>query len=650
LTGISAGTAKLQAAYGGDSNNRGSSRTTTVSLGKAPTAVAVSCTPSSLAVGSAITCTATVSGGYSSHTGTVTWTKVSGKGKVTFSSKACTLSSGRCSVTFAVTTAGGFTIKAIYGGDSNNLRNWGTAINKASPIITPSLSSTAVAVGKSVTDSATLSGGLKVGGTVAYEYFSGSACTGTAIAVGVPVIVTNGVVPKSISQVFVTVGSYSWNAVYSGDSNNNGATSPCQLLAVNSAPAAISTFLSASTVTAGSSVTGAATLSGATSSAGGIVTYEFFSGSYCSGSETTVGSVVVTSGVVPSSIPQVFSSPGPYSWNAVYGGDAHNNGATSPCEPLSVRGVPTIVTSLSASVIGVGGSAFDASMLTGTTSTAGGSVQYEYFPGSACTGTATPVGSAVAVTDGVVPNSVSQQFGSAGSYSWNAVYSGDSNNNGATSECELLTVSDVVTTTLSSSAITAGGYVTDSAALSGVTSSAGGTVTYYYFSGGSCSGSATQVGSPVTVTNGAVPNSAPQQFNIAGPYSWNAVYSGDIINAGATSQCELLTANPALVAPGMSASPTTVDSGQSATLTTTTPFSGGTPAYTCQWLQEAPGATSYSDLGSSFTSGCTTSSTPFLQSTGALSTIGTWYFELQVTDSTGAVVTSNAAAVVVNSS
>ncbi len=540
LTGTGAGTAKLQAAYIGDANNTGSSRTTTVNLTKAPTAVVVSCTPSSLNVGSAITCTATVSGIYSSHTGTVTFTRASGKGRVTFPSKTCTLSSGSCSETAAVTTAGSFTIRATYSGDSNNLKSWGTAVSKASPTITPFLSSTAVAVGRSVTDSLTLSGGYQAGGNVAYEYFSGNTCAGTANPVGSPVTVTSGVVPESASQFFVTPGSYSWNAVYSGDSNNNGATSQCQSLAVNSAGVSISTVLSASTVFSGSSLTDSATLSGATSTAGGTVTYEFFSGGYCSGSATTVGSVGVTSGVVPSSASQVFSTPAFYSWNAVYSGDINNNGATSPCEPLNVRGIPTIATSLSAAIIDVGGSVFDTATLAGTTSTAGGTVQYGYFAGSTCTGTATLVGSPVTVTNGAVPDSASLQFGTAGSYSWSAVYSGDSNNNGA-------------------------------------------------------------------------------------------------------STCEPLTVNPALVAPGISASPTTVSSGGSATLTTTTPFSGGTSTYTCQWLDETPGG-SYVSLGSSFS--CTAGSTPSTL-TGALSTTGTWYFELQVTDSSSMPVAVTSAPVAV---
>ncbi len=103
--------------------------------------------------------------------------------------------------------------------------------------------------------------------------------------------------------------------------------------------------------------------------------------------------------------------------------------------------------------------------------------------------------------------------------------------------------------------------------------------------------------------------------------------------------------NGALTAPTISAAPAAIDSGQSSTLSTTTSFSGGTSPYTCQWLVKAPGG-SYTDLGSSFSAGCTTTSTPST-STGPLSTVGTWSFELRVTDNTGAPVVSNAVTVLV---
>jgi len=78
-----------------------------------------------------------------------------------------------------------------------------------------------------------------------------------------------------------------------------------------------------------------ATLSGATSNAGGSVTYEYFAGTSCSGSPTSVATVTVTSGLVPNSPPELFVSTS-YSWRAIYSGDTNNLGATSPCETMSV--------------------------------------------------------------------------------------------------------------------------------------------------------------------------------------------------------------------------------------------------------------------------------------------------------------------------
>ena len=114
------------------------------------------------------------------------------------------------------------------------------------------------------------------------------------------------------------------------------------------------------------------------------------------------------------------------------------------------------------------------------------------------------------------------------------------------------------------------------------------------------------------------------------------------------SNVAVITVNAALTAPTISISPTTpIDSGQSATLSTTTSFIGGTSPYTCQWLEEAPGG-SYTDLGSSFS--CSVGDLP-TSSTGVLATTGTWSFELQVMDSSGAgavTTTSNAVTVTVN--
>ena len=104
-----------------------------------------------------------------------------------------------------------------------------------------------------------------------------------------------------------------------------------------------------------------------------------------------------------------------------------------------------VITTLSANTIAFGGSVDDSATLTGVTTNAGGTVTYNIFPGSTCAGTATPVGPPVPVSNGAVPKSGSQTFSSAGLFSWNAVYSGDANNNGATSVCQPLMVTPPIT-------------------------------------------------------------------------------------------------------------------------------------------------------------------------------------------------------------
>ena len=78
-----------------------------------------------------------------------------------------------------------------------------------------------------VTDTATLSGtnAASAGGTASYTVYSDSACTDVIANAGT-VDVSDGVVPAS-TPVTLGVGTYYWQASYSGDATNAAATSPC---------------------------------------------------------------------------------------------------------------------------------------------------------------------------------------------------------------------------------------------------------------------------------------------------------------------------------------------------------------------------------------------------------------------------------------
>jgi hypothetical protein len=102
-----------------------------------------------------------------------------------------------------------------------------------------------------------------------------------------------------------------------------------------------------------------------------------------------------------------------------------------------------------------------------------------------------------------------------------------------------------------------------------------------------------------------------------------------------------VTVNPALVAPTVSASLGSISQGQTSSLTSLTVTTGSSP-YSYQWFSKAPGAGSYLLI-----SGATSPSYSF--TTSGSTTVGSWSFELNVTDAASVSVTSNAVSVTVNS-
>jgi hypothetical protein len=96
---------------------------------------------------------------------------------------------------------------------------------KADPTIaTNGGSSTQVALG--MQNTATLTGGDSPTGTITFNVYANSSCTGTPAGSAVFQVTGNGTYgPASITVA--NAGDYYWQAVYSGDSDNNPAQSPC---------------------------------------------------------------------------------------------------------------------------------------------------------------------------------------------------------------------------------------------------------------------------------------------------------------------------------------------------------------------------------------------------------------------------------------
>jgi hypothetical protein len=555
VTFNTSGTFYWQASYSGDSINQPAKSACTseiLTVGKASPSIATTLSATSVAIGTAVHDSSTLTGASATAGGTVTYT--------VYSDSACSLnaqSAGTKTVTNGVVpdsnaitfnSAGTFYWQAVYSGDTNNNGATSTCtseivtVNPNQPTIATTLSATSGNIGDSVHDSATLSGATSnAGGTVTYRVYSDSACSLNARDAGTKTV-TNGSVPDSNALQFNSAGTSYWQAVYSGDNNNTSATSPCQseVLVIGKNSPSIATTLSTTETSIGANVHDSAKLSGASSDAGGNVSYTAYSDSACSLNAQAAGTKTVTNGGVPDSNDISFGAAGTYYWQAVYSGDANNNGVTSVCTSEIVvidKNSPSIATTLSATSGSIGDSVHDSAALTGATSNAGGTVTYTVYSDNACLLGARDAGTK-AVTNGVVTDSNALQFNSSGTFYWQAVYSGDANNNGTASACQ----SEVLVIGKNSpKGSTAQNLLpNDSGTIAGATATAGGTLTFALFSpsDATCSG-APALTQTVNVSGNGTYNTTNTSFlaSAEGTWRWLVTYSGDANNNGFTIAC-----------------------------------------------------------------------------------------------------------------
>ena len=262
------------------------------------------------------------------------------------------------------------------------------------------------------------------------------------------------------------VGTYYWKAVYSGDSNNNGVSGACgvgvsgETLTVNKAPTSTTTAVHdvnhnvVASVPLNSVVHDSASVGTQVGSLviGGQVTYNFYTGSACSGTPTWTDTVPVGS---ESKATDVLAA-GEYRFQAVYLGDNNYSGSTSSCETLTVgKAAPTLSTVLSADQVPVLTSVTDTATLSGGVNPTGKITFYVYPAGDAACSLSPIETFTVDVNGNSGYTSPTFTPSSVGVYQWVAAYGGDDNNKPASSNCgeESLEVEarlGIVQTTLSS--------------------------------------------------------------------------------------------------------------------------------------------------------------------------------------------------------
>ncbi|MGO9900314.1 MAG: hypothetical protein ACLP0J_11600 [Solirubrobacteraceae bacterium] len=583
---LAAGIYYLQASYGGDGANASSTGgCQSFVVGKAQTTTSTSVLDSSGGVwgasdvtGATAHATATVSGaivGYT-PTGTVTYNYYAGGACSGVPSSTDTESlSGGIVANSASTTPlafGSDSMHAIYSGDANYASSTSACEQMNVGKGTPSSSATvddgtlasawtgSESTGASAYDTATVSGSgdITPTGTETYTFYSNSDCTESDSS---SVKTLNGTVPNSSTTPTLAPGSYSYQAVYSGDSNYDSLTVACQPFTVAKATPSVSSVVHDSNggVWSGSEIGGssaydAATVDGISGfTPSGRATYSQYANGTCNDPAASTDQVTLGgAGSVSNSSATGALTPGSYSFEVSYSGDPDYLSTTSSCESF---GVARIATSTFSTVYDeataspwsgtetTGAPAYDIAVVSAATGTPTGTVTISLYDNDTCSGSA-----ASTDTVALAQKSAASVALSAGSYSYHASYGGDGVFAASQGVCEPFTVGKASSSTASTvedgatTAAWAGSEVTGASAydtavvfgVDGVTPT--GSLTFGFYDNATCANAPFSTDTEIVGT----PSSTTAAL-AAGSYSFEVSYAGDSNYNASTGVCEPFT-------------------------------------------------------------------------------------------------------------
>jgi len=454
--------------------------------------------------------------------------------------------------------AGYYAFKAHYNGDSNYAASTSaceplevdkgtvtlatTIYNAANDTVIPLNSH--VALGTSAYDKATVTGETVFFNIADVTYKFNGAAAGSGA--------------KSDTKGPLGAGNYAFQAFFAGNDDYNAAQSALEPFVVEQSPTTTTTEIHladesvvSGPVPLGSTVHDKATVvDSGKGTPTGDVTFTWYTNNTCEGTGTAIGTVGLVNGVAHPSASQGPLHAGYYAFKAHYNGDSNYAASTSACEPLEVdKGTVTLATTIYNAAndtviplnshVALGTSAYDKATFTGANPNfvpTIANVSYTFTNGGT-----NPAGSgAKSDTKGPL---------GAGSYKFNASFSGDANYNAAVSADEPFVVDKGPTTIttqvhdadhkdITNKVVYVGAVVHDSATVSGQVGSIAitGQVKYSFFTNAGCTGTAAKT---ETVAIGT--ESAPQTIASMGYYCYKAEYLGDANYASSVSAIEPFT-------------------------------------------------------------------------------------------------------------
>jgi uncharacterized repeat protein (TIGR01451 family) len=451
-----------------------------------------------------------------------------------------------------------------------------SAVAPTPPNFETDASSGSVALGGSVTDTATLSGANgAVTGSVQFfvcgpNLASNPDCStpGSGSSLGTSTVGVNG---QATSPAFSPQmpGNYCVRAEYTPDgfaayspavhTNTTTETSdPAvhgECFAVAAAAATVTTTVhnaAHATITSapiGSTVHDRAVVSGNFGTPTGNVTFTLYPSTDCSGTGTTSGAVALSGGAAESGTTTV--PVGGLSYRAHYLGGGNYEAADGECEPLQATQLtPSVVTTIrnasgdAVTSAPIGTVVHDTVVVSGGAGTPTGSVTFRRFTTTDCTGG--HVDETVSLSGGTAASSTTST--PSGGLSYQAVYAGDATYTAKTGDCEPLVATKltptVVTTIRNSSgdailAAPIGTVVHDTVVVGGSLTTPTGNVTFRLYSTGDCTGDHTD--QTVALSSGTAASGTTTVP--AGGLSYEAVYAGDGTYTAKTGDCEPLSAD-----------------------------------------------------------------------------------------------------------
>jgi YVTN family beta-propeller protein len=212
------------------------------------------------------------------------------------------------------------------------------SIPKLSPTLTTAASADVAIPNGQVQDTATLAGGHSPTGQIVFRLFGpdDANCSNPPVFTSTKNVASGNGSYGSDSFTPTVPGTYRWTAAYSGDANNEAATSPCnaagETVTVNKATPTLTTNACCSVALGSAVIRDTATLSGGVSPTGEIL-FRLFGpdDASCSRPAVLTSTRPVNGAGSYDSDSFIPTVGGTYRWTAVYSGDANNASVTSPC-------------------------------------------------------------------------------------------------------------------------------------------------------------------------------------------------------------------------------------------------------------------------------------------------------------------------------